>query len=93
MSLGKWFVTHREQLVIADIRKHCWEPGGTHSTVGFPQEFTPVMCQDFAPEINPELINRPSDLVSWRRLLCVFGGDAVSSLCVPRGDLIWPYHC
>ena len=43
------------------------------------------MCQDFALEFNPELINRPSDLVNRCRLLCVLGGDTVSSLCVPPG--------
>ena len=44
VSLGRWFVTNQEQPVFADIRRHCLEPGGTHSTVGFPQEYTPVMC-------------------------------------------------
>ena len=46
VSLGKWFVTNREQPVLTDIRRHCWKPGGTHSTVGFPQECTPAMCRD-----------------------------------------------
>ena len=41
------------------------------------------MCRDFASEYNPELINRPLDLVNWFGLLCVFSGDTVSSLCVP----------
>ena len=50
--------------------------GGTHSTVGFPQEYTPVRCRDFAMEFDPELINRPSDLVNQCRLLCVLTGDA-----------------
>ena len=56
--------------------------GGTHSMVGFPQECAPVVCRDFA---YPDLINRSSDLVIRFRLLCVFGGDDVSSLCVPPG--------
>ena len=83
VPLGKCFFTSREQPVLADIRGCCWEPGGTHSTVGFPQEYTPVMCRDFTPEFNRELINRPSDLVNRFGLLCVFSGDTVSSLCVP----------
>ena len=43
------------------------------------------MCWDFAPEFHPELINRPSDLMNQCKLLCVLGGDAVSSLCVCPG--------
>ena len=85
VSLGKWLVTSREQPVLSNIQRYCWEPGGTRSTVGFPQEYTPVMCWDFAREFNPELINRPSDLVNRFRLLCMLGGDTVSSLCVPAG--------
>ena len=85
MSLGKWLAISREQPVLSDIRRYCWEPGGTHSTVGFPQEYTQVMCQDFAPEFNPELINRPSGLVNRLRLLCVLSGDTASLLCVPPG--------
>ena len=46
---------------------------------------TPAMCRNFAPEFNPELIKRPSDLVNRCRLLCVLGGDAVSSLCASPG--------
>ena len=41
------------------------------------------LCQDFAPEITPALINRLSYLVNQFGLLCVFSGDGVSSLCVP----------
>ena len=52
---------------------------------GFPTEYIPVVCLDFAPEFHPELINRPSDLVNRFKLLCVFIGDTVSSLCVPPG--------
>ena len=70
VSLRKWFVTSREQPVLADIRRYCWEPGVTHLMVGFPKE-TPVMGRDFAPEFNPALINHPSDLVNQFRLLCV----------------------
>ena len=70
-----------------DIRRQCWEPGVTHLTVGFPQEYTPAMCWDFALEFN-----HLSDLVNLFRLLCVLDGDDVSSFCVPRGYLIGPYH-
>ena len=54
------------QLGAAGAGRHtgyCWEPGGTHSTVGFPQDHTPAMCKDFTPEYTPELINRLPDLV------------------------------
>ena len=78
VSLSGWFVTSREQPVFADLRIYCWEPGGTHSTVGFPQECAPVVCRDFAPKVDPDLINRSSDLVNRFRLLCVDGGDNVS---------------
>ena len=67
------FFTSLEQPVLAEIRGYCWEPDGTHLTVGFPQEYTPATCLDFAPEFYHELINRLSDLVKR------FG----SSLCVP----------
>ena len=83
VSLGKWLITSREQLVLVDIRGYCWEPGWTHSTVGFPQDYTPAMYQDFVPEFTPELINHPSDLVNRFGLMCVFSGANVSSLCVP----------
>ena len=83
MSLNKWLITNREQPVLADTRGYCWEPGGTHSTVGFPQDYLPVMCWDLVPEFTHELVNHPSDLVSRLGLLCVFSGDEVSSLCVP----------
>ena len=85
VSLGKWFVSNQEQPVLADMQRHCCKPGGTYSTVGFPHKYTPVRCRDFAPEFDPELINRPSDLVNWCMLLCVLGGDAVSSLSVSPG--------
>ena len=64
VSLGRWFVTSRWQPVFADLRKYCWKPGGTHLTVGFPQEFAPVVCRDFAPKVVPDLINHLSDLVN-----------------------------
>ena len=35
------------------------------------------------PKFDPDLINCSSDLVNRFRLLCVFGGDDVLSLCVP----------
>ena len=38
VSLDKWLITSRKQPVLADLREYCWEPGGTHSTVGFPQD-------------------------------------------------------
>ena len=85
LSLGGWFVTSREQPVFADLRRYCWEPGGTHSMVGFPQEFAPVVCRDFAPKVVPDLINRSSYLVNRLRLLCMDGGDDVLSLCVSPG--------
>ena len=90
VSLCKWFIANLEHPVLTDMRRHhCWEPGGTHLTVGFPQEYTPVMFRDFVPEFDPELINLPPDLVNRCRLLCVLGGDAVSSLCVSPGLFAW----
>ena len=83
--LSGWLVTSREQPVLANLRRYCWEPGGTPSMVGFPHECTPVVCRDFALKVDPYLINRSSDLVKRFRLLCVFGGDDVSSFCVPMG--------
>ena len=50
-----------------------------------PDPGQPVRCRDFAPEFDPELINRPSDLVNRCRLLCVLGSDAVSSHYVSPG--------
>ena len=85
MPLGGWFVTSREQPDFADLCRCCWEPGGTHSTVGFPQECVPVVCQDFAPKVDPDLINHSSNLMNRFRLLCVNGGDDVSLLCVSLG--------
>ena len=43
VSLGKWLVTNWEQPVLADLWRYCWEPGGTHSMVSFPQECAPVV--------------------------------------------------
>ena len=40
VSLGKWFVTNREQPVLTDIRRHCWEPGGTHRLATDPASVT-----------------------------------------------------
>ena len=77
VSLGGWLVTSREQPVLADLRRYCWEPGRTHLTVGFLQECAPVVCRDFASKVDPDLINRSSDLVNWFRLLCVL----VEMLC------------
>ena len=53
--------------------------------VGLPQECTPIVCRDFAPNGDPDLINCSSDLVSRFRLLYMCGGDDVSSLCVSLG--------
>ena len=81
VCVARQMVTSREQPVFADLRSYCWEPGGAHSTVGFPQECAPVVCRDFAPKVVPDFINRLSDLVNRFRLLCMDGGDDVSSLC------------
>ena len=64
VSLGEWFVTGREQPVLADSRRYSWKPEGTHSTVGFPQECAQVVSRDFAPKVDPDVINRSSDLVN-----------------------------
>ena len=45
-------------------------------------EGAPVVCRDFAPELDMEVVNCSSDLVDWFELLCAIGGDDVSSLCV-----------
>ena len=55
-------------------------PKPLHVTIG-----APVVCRDFAPNVDQDLINRSSDLVSRFRLLCMCSGDAVSSLCVTLG--------
>ena len=91
VSLGGWLVIGREQPVLANLQKYYWEPEGTHWKIGFPQECVLVVCRDFVPKVDPDLINRLSDLVNWFRLVCVFGGD-MSSLCVPRGYLTGSYH-
>ena len=41
------------------------------------------MCRDFAPEITPELINHPLDLVNRFGFLSAISGGNVSSLCDP----------
>ena len=56
--------------------------------VGFSQECTPIVCPEFAPKIDPALINRSSDLMDRFELLCVLGGDDVSSLCVSPGPTV-----
>ena len=53
LTFGGWFVAGREQPFVADVHTYCWEPGGTHSMVGFSQECTPVRCRDFAPKVDP----------------------------------------
>ena len=79
------FVTSREKPVFADVHRYDWEPEGTHLMVGLPRECTPVVCHDFALNVDPDLINRSSDLVNRFRLVCMCGGDDVSSLCVSLG--------
>ena len=54
--------------------------------VGFSQECAPVRCRDFAPEVDPDWINRSSYLFS---LLCADGGNAVSSCDVSLGLFNW----
>ena len=78
--LSGWFVASREQPVLADLCRFCWEPGGTQLIVFFSQECASVVCRDFAPKVDPNLINRSSDCFE---LLCGIGGVDVSSLCVP----------
>ena len=91
VSLGGRLVIGREQPVLANLQKYYWEPGGTHLKIGYPQECVLVVGRDFVPKVDPELINRLSDLVNRFRLVCVFGGD-MSFLCVPRGYLTGSYH-
>ena len=71
--------------MFADLRRYDWEPEGTCLMVGIPWECTPIMYRDFAPNVDPDLINRSSDLVNRFRLLCMCGGDDVSLLCVSLG--------
>ena len=78
MSLGGWFVTSREQPVVADVHIYCWEPGGTFSLVGSSQECTPDRCRDFAPKVDPDWTNRLSDLMNRFSLLCADGGNEVT---------------
>ena len=49
--------------------------------VGLPWECTPVVCQDFAPKVDSDLINRSSDLVNRLRPLCMCDGACVVALC------------
>ena len=77
-----YITTGWKQPVLADSRRYSWKPEGTHSTVGFPQECAPVVSRDFAPKVDPDVINRSSDLVNRFELLCVIGSDYVSSFCV-----------
>ena len=43
------------------------------------------MCPDFVLKVDQDLINQLSDLVDRFELLCVFGGDYMSSRCVSPG--------
>ena len=85
MSLGKGLVTSPEQPFLADIRRYCWEPGGTHSTVGFPQEHTPVMCREFNPIGRQILCTGLGYCVCWVVIWC-------HHIVFSRGYLIGPYH-
>ena len=73
------FVTSREQPVFANLGRYVWEPERTHLMVGLPRECTPVVCRDFAPNVDPDLINHSSDLVNRFRPLCMC--DGVITLC------------
>ena len=53
--------------------------------VSFTQECASVLCRDFAPKMDPNLIYRLSDLVNCFELLCGIGGYDVLSMCVPPG--------
>ena len=79
------FVNSREQPVFDDLHRYDWELEGTGLMVGLPRECTPVVCWDFAPKVDPDLINRSSDLVNRLRQLCMCDGDDVLSLCVSLG--------
>ena len=53
-----------------------WDLAKSCSVVGFPRECAPVECCNFAPIIDPYLINSSSVL------LCTNGDDDMPSLCV-----------
>ena len=60
----------------ATCQKIDWELEKACSAAGFPQECAPVECCNFAPIIDPDLINRSSDP------LCMYGDEDMPSLCV-----------
>ena len=51
----------------------------------FPTGISPRGVSGFCLNVDPDLINRSSDLANRFRLLCAFGGDDMSLLCVPPG--------
>ena len=59
--------------------------GGEYSFDGWIPKCAPVMCRDFAPKVDPDQINRSSDLMNRFSLLCADGGDDVSSCGVSLG--------
>ena len=53
--------------------------------VGFTQECALVRCRDCTPKVDPDWINRLSDLMNQFSLLCADGGNEVSSCDVSLG--------
>ena len=46
VSLGGGVAASREQLVIIDLHRDCWEPGEIRVLTNFPRECVSVLCQD-----------------------------------------------
>ena len=63
-SLGGGVAASREQLVIIDSHRECWEPGETRVLTNFPRECVSVLCQDFPLKLDLNLIYRLSELVN-----------------------------
>ena len=84
VSLGGWFAASWGKLVLADLHRDCWEPG-MDSSADFPWGCVSVLCQDFAPKLDLNLIYRLSDLLNCFELLCGIGGYDVSPIWVHPG--------
>ena len=74
VSVGGGVSSGRGQLVISDSHRDCWEPGETQTLISCPRECVSVLCQDFTPKLDLNLIYRLSDLVYHFELLCEVGG-------------------
>ena len=81
VSLSGGVAAGRGQLVISDSHRYCWGPGETRMLTS-PRECVSVLCQDFTPNLDLNLIYRLSGLVYQLELLCEVGGYDVEVLLI-----------